>query len=226
METIAGYKVNTRELLGRGGFGEVFVASNEAGKVAVKRVWLKTVSLQDIQAEVTTLKTVKPHKNVLKYLTSEEKRDFLWIFTEYCDQGDLNQYCTTHELSFTHKLDICHQCAQAISHLHNQSPSIVHRDIKPNNILMTHNAQNQIEIKLADFGLAKMSGGLGRTLAMRTLCGTEIFMAPEHFSLEKRMSSTYGRSVDIFALGLVFTALLYAKPGKPLLPLQGQYLFI
>ena len=65
-------------------------------------------------------------------------------------------------------------------------------------------------------------GVLGKTLAMRTICGTEAYMAPEHFFMERRVACTYGRSVDIFALGLVFAGLLDAIPGKLLLPIQGK----
>ena len=158
MEELAGFTVDTRDLLGRGGFGEVFVAFNQnAERVAAKRIWLKTTNLSDILAEVKTLKNVKPHKNILKYITSERSKDFLWIFTEYCEEGDLSQYCATHELEFTHKLIIAYQCACAVCHLHGLTPTVVHRDIKPNNILMAH-VNGKIEIKLADFGLAKTAG--------------------------------------------------------------------
>lgn len=78
-----------------------------------------------------------------------------------------------------------------IQYLHNQS--VVHRDLKPENILIKNG-----KVKIADFGLAKTI-----LLNTRTLLGTLYYVAPELFRME-----AYGKSVDIFAIGVIFIELL------------------
>ena len=75
---------------------------------------------------------------------------------------------------------------------------------------------------MADFGLAKVTTTYcGIAWAMKTFCGTEAFMAPEHFAIQDRGAGQYDKSVDIFALGLVILSILTTEPGYILEALEG-----
>ena len=101
-------------------------------------------------------------------------------------------------------LQVLFQGLQALEYLHSRSPPLVHRDIKPENILVQ--SLKPFLIKLADFGLAKNDS------TFMTLCGTDLYMAPEmwdHFY--------YTPLVDIWSLGVVIYKYGYKRSYK-LLP--------
>jgi serine/threonine protein kinase len=85
-----------------------------------------------------------------------------------------------------------------LTHLHGQTPPIVHRDIKPQNILVQ--SRDPLHIKLADFGLSKASDDLS------TLCGTHTYLAPEialYYQSSSAQAVKYKNAVDIWSLGVV-----------------------
>ena len=97
-----------------------------------------------------------------------------------------------------------------MAHLHSQVPPLVHRDVKPANILITR-ASGSMVAKICDFGVAKVVEKQdGKTRLFGTYCGTEAFMAPELF-IEDKNALTYSIKVDIYSLGLFFFIFLEAK---------------
>ncbi|OLY84941.1 putative myosin light chain kinase [Smittium mucronatum] len=95
------------------------------------------------------------------------------------------------------------QLLLGLNYLHKQG--IVHRDIKPENILL--NNYNGLEVKLADFGLAKI---VGEQSFMKTLCGTPMYVAPE--VLKSRSGRKYGNKVDMWSLGVVLYICVFGFP--------------
>lgn len=77
---------------------------------------------------------------------------------------------------------------------------IVHRDIKPDNILLTRSQKNGVKLKIADFSLAEYY----HSNRMKVICGTPGYIAPEVFTEEE-----YDEKVDIFSLGVILY-LMYA----------------
>ncbi len=101
---------------------------------------------------------------------------------EFADAGTLtnavkNKTCDNGETSVWNLMG---QLSSALSYLHNHNPRILHRDLKPDNILGVTSPRGGLVFKLADFGLAKFLSRdeQGRYYAQST-CGTPIYMAPE-----------------------------------------------
>lgn len=101
------------------------------------------------------------------------------------------------------------QALDGLTYLHTSDPQIVHRDIKPNNILIQHRRPNDIFIKLADFGLAHEGDSL------RTVCGTYLYLAPEIYvatAIQRSQREAYTALVDVWSLGVVLGELLCGLP--------------
>ncbi len=112
------------------------------------------------------------------------------------------------------------QITNGIEHLHQNN--IVHRDIKPGNILVTASPHDgRFVVKLTDFGLSKFLDPTDETSAMSSDVGTLMFKAPEYFDAYRGQGQgkrNYHRNVDIYAAGLTFLSMIEAKEGEPLRP--------
>ena len=109
-----------------------------------------------------------------------------------------------------------HQCSSAVQYLHSLNPKVVHRDLKPGNLLVKSEGHHHV-IKVADFGVSRLLDD-NEGVMMMTVTGTEIFMAPEIFAQTK-----YDEKVDIFSLGLIFIAMYnYTSLDERLLPLSCE----
>ncbi len=139
------------------------------------------------------------------------KKEKLWIFQEYCELGDLQKYFSKAKeeginVSDDDKLKMMLDIAKGVEYLHGKN--VIHRDIKPNNILL---AGVPVRAKLTDFDFSKFLGIDEST--MTTLVGTEAFKAPEFFMRTADGELKYKRSVDIFAMGLTFLAMIQENKG-------------
>eukprot|EP00392_Amoebophrya_sp_AT5.2_P005078 g5087.t1 len=90
---------------------------------------------------------------------------------------------------------------EAVAFVH--SKGIMHRDLKPENILLVHKSSHT-DIKISDFGLAKMSRDYPRRLPRsNSICGSDFYLAPEVIKQEE-----YGREIDVWSVGIVSYVLL------------------
>ncbi|CDQ90778.1 unnamed protein product [Oncorhynchus mykiss] len=133
----------------------------------------------------------------------------LWLVMEYCDGGDLNHYLLSRPPVSQRNHSVVQQLSSAMAFLHRLR--IVHRDLKPDNVLVCLTRNGPL-IKVADFGLSKMSveggqGTEGDTSLTRqhfsSTCGSDFYMAPEVWG-----GLTYTAQADIFSLGVMFWAVL------------------
>ena len=108
------------------------------------------------------------------------------------------------------RLDIMTQIARGVAFLH--SKNIVHRDIKPGNILLKTEDGCAV-VKLGDFGLSKFLDPDGSTSAMSSDVETLRFKAPEFWDKKPGDRVRYHKTVDIYATGLTFAAMLQARTG-------------
>ena len=210
---INSYTVKAKDLIGNGGYGMVYKAfDKDKNKIAVKVIDGKkhTRILNQNLPKLLQL----DHTNIVNIFDIQQHEDKLFIFMELCHLGDLNNFCHMRKLKSSEELDVMTQISRGIEYLHENN--IIHRDIKPGNVLFVHDFP--VTIRLTDFDLSKFLDSDVETSVMSTNVGTNAFKAPEFFRLTKNSSQiSYHRSVDIYALGLTFLAMLQADPSKRIL---------
>ncbi|CEF65035.1 Serine/threonine-protein kinase/endoribonuclease IRE1 [Strongyloides ratti] len=199
--SIGKLKYNPQIILGRGGDGTVvYKGIFEKRDVAVKRVLSELIKITT--REIDMLRESDSHNNVIRYFCSESDRSFKYIALELCDCS-LYTYINNKEYRdklYLDNLEILHQATEGVRHLHHLN--VVHRDIKPQNILLSKNFQTgYVRVVISDFGLCKkLKVNCNSISRVSGLAGTDGWMAPE--TLNNELSVTV--AVDIFALGCIY----------------------
>ncbi len=219
---IHGYTVNILDDIGRGSFGTVYAAldsngNNRAAKKFSFRDHPKIASSEAVQF-IKFHDLPQEHRNIVKIYDVKKHKASIWIFMEMCSLGDLNQYFRNNFPEIDLKLDLITQILGGVAYLHHYR--IVHRDIKPGNILVQSNGTDEPPvIKITDFGLAKFLDPNEETSGMSTDVGTLAFKAPEFWQKARNGTIRYHKSVDCYAVGLTILAMLQAKQGQQLTPM-------
>ncbi|HKS28724.1 MAG TPA: protein kinase [Pyrinomonadaceae bacterium] len=220
-KTIGPYRI--RRLLGQGGGGEVYLAEDVelnrsvALKFFTSQVmddgWVRRQSIKEARA-VAGLE----HPNICAVHGIEEIDGYHFIVMQYVEGETLSSLASKDALELKQILDLAEQitCALEAAHAH----GIIHRDIKPQNIVVTASGQ----IKVLDFGLAKVVQPLqnreqeaeGRSLNSQTglVVGTVAYMSPEQLRAEELDFRS-----DIFSFGVMLYELIsgtnpYRQPSE------------
>uniref|UniRef100_A0A224X6K4 non-specific serine/threonine protein kinase n=1 Tax=Panstrongylus lignarius TaxID=156445 RepID=A0A224X6K4_9HEMI len=197
--TVGKISFDTRQILGKGCEGTfVFRGTFDGRNVAVKRLLPECFTFAN--REVQLLRESDAHPNVIRYFSTEEDSQFRYIALELCS-ANLQDYVERD----MHKNDIScievlKQATMGLEHLH--FLKIVHRDIKPHNILLSISSSNgSLRTMISDFGLCKKLPIGKMSLSRRSgITGTEGWIAPEMIEYTGRITS----AVDIFSMGCVF----------------------
>ncbi|KAJ3700671.1 hypothetical protein LUZ61_004376 [Rhynchospora tenuis] len=195
--------------IGSGAFSVVWLGkkkeSDEA--VAVKEISLERLNkkLRDsLLSEVSILRRVH-HPNIIALFNfiqhSDSDAGKIFLILEYCPGGDLSSYIHRHgrvpEPTAKHFM---RQLASGLQVLRDNN--VVHRDLKPQNILLSTNDDTAI-LKIADFGFAK---SLNPYSMAETLCGSPLYMAPEVMQVQK-----YDAKADLWSLGVILYQLVTGR---------------
>ena len=220
---VHGFRVNFLQELGRGGFGTVYKGySRDNTLVAIKKVSKKNRRKASTEAvRFHYLKETIVHEHVINVFDVKSFEDSMWIVMEYCDLGDLDDFFRNYSQLIEQdepKVRLMSQIIRGVVFLHTND--IVHRDIKPPNILIKMTAGRHAIAKLGDFGLSKILDPDSLTSAMSSNVGSLMFKAPEFW--DKKPPETgkirYHRNVDVYSTGLSFTAMLRYEPDTNLVP--------
>lgn len=196
------------EQIGSGGMGAVYLAEREEQyeqKVALKLVDPALVRSPDILARFRFERQVLAqlnHPNIARLLDGGiTQQGVPYLVMEYVDGSPIDRYAEQHALSTRQRIDLFREVCQAVAHAHQSL--VVHRDIKPGNILVTADGIP----KLLDFGIAKALQADRASLTQTR----ERLLTPGYASPEQIKGEPVTTATDVYALGALLFELLTGK---------------
>jgi serine/threonine protein kinase len=205
---LRGYEITRK--LGEGGMGVVYLARNtamnrpEVLKVMNKSLVGKPEAVERFQQEIQSAAQLL-HANVATAFSVHSHGDLLVLAMEYVDGADLAKVVRDRgPLPITNACFCAHQAAMGLQRAHEMG--MVHRDIKPGNILLSKQGKRPI-VKVIDFGLAKARSEIA---AGRELTGTNQMMGTPGYSAPEQLDDAKSADIrsDIYALGCTLYYLL------------------
>ncbi|OMO88252.1 hypothetical protein CCACVL1_08498 [Corchorus capsularis] len=213
------------EIIGKGGCGEVYKAElpGSGGKmIAIKKVIqpprdaaeltdedskLLNKKMRQIKSEINTVGHIR-HRNLLPLLAHMSRPDCHYLVYEFMKNGSLQDILHQvsqgmRELEWPARQKIAIGIAAGLEYLHlHHSPRIIHRDLKPGNILL----DDDMEARIADFGLAKAMPDANTHVTASNLAGTVGYIAPEYHQTLK-----FTDKCDIYSFGVILGVLVIGK---------------
>lgn len=199
------------DMIGGGGMANVYLAHDMIldRDVAVKMLRLDLTNDEEFirrfrrEAQSATSLT---HPNIVNIYDVGEEEDIYYIVMEYVNGQTLKQYIQQYSpLRVEESIEIMLQLTSAIAHAHQNN--IIHRDIKPHNILVDRNGK----VKITDFGIAM-------ALSATSITQTNSVLGSVHYlSPEQARGGMANKKSDIYSLGIVFFELLTGR-----LPFSGE----
>ena len=193
------------EKLGRGSFATVWrgTCAKTGVEVAVKEIDCERLSKklrESLKLEVEVMRKMRDD-HILRFIDMETSKDTVYIVLEYCGGGDLSQFIKRHgRVDESAAKRFMLQLARGLRAM--RKAQLVHRDLKPQNLLLTSDDLNA-ELKIADFGWSVHAPNSRR----QTLCGTLDYLPPE--MVEGR---DHDSAVDVWSLGVLAYEFLCGVP--------------
>jgi eukaryotic-like serine/threonine-protein kinase len=201
VEKIKDYKII--KVVGKGGMGEVYLAIHPTLKreIILKRLGDKSsLSSKRFLQEAKIMLEFR-HENIVQFYDHFKEGNSTYIAMEFVKGKALNQIIADNEnIPIPIALFITYQIALGLFHAHQKK--IIHRDIKPHNILISSSG----EVKITDFGIATTSDNSINEIKSdkKEIVGTPAYMAPEQFN--KNIEPT--NKTDIYSLGVVLQEMI------------------
>ncbi|XP_052182527.1 leucine-rich repeat receptor-like serine/threonine/tyrosine-protein kinase SOBIR1 [Diospyros lotus] len=217
--------VASLEIIGRGGCGEVFktlLPGSDGKIIAIKKIIqpprdaadlteedskLMNKKMRQIKSEIQTVGQIR-HRNLLPLLAHVSRPDCHYLVYEFMKNGSLQDMLVqvsdgTRELDWLARHRIAVGVAAGLEYLHmSHNPRIIHRDLKPANILL----DDDMEPRIADFGLAKAVPDAYTHVTTSNLAGTVGYIAPEYHQTLK-----FTDRCDIYSFGVLLGVLVIGK---------------
>jgi serine/threonine protein kinase len=198
--------------LGKGGMGSVFLGRHTktglevAVKLIAENVADEPKFRRRFDAEVKSLQHLR-HPNIIRLIGFGEEKGRLFYSMEVAQGESLHAIIRREKrIGWERTIDIAIQVCAALKHAHDIG--VIHRDLKPANLVVGENDQ----IKLVDFGIAKIFGQSNEQTMAGSVLGTADYMAPEQAS-----GLGVTQRTDLYALGSLMYAMLSGKP-----PFRGK----
>ncbi|KAJ6659834.1 hypothetical protein lerEdw1_018289, partial [Lerista edwardsae] len=220
MQSTANYLWKTDDVLGQGATASVFKARNKkSGELVAVKVFNNTSYLRPQEVQIREFEVLRRlnHQNIVKLFAVEE----IVLVMECCSDGSLLSLLEEPEnafgLSESEFLTVLRCVVSGMNHL--RENGVVHRDIKPGNIMRLIGEDGQSIYKLTDFGAARE---LDDDEKFVSVYGTEEYLHPDMYKravLKKPQQKAYGVTVDLWSIGVTF---YHAATGSlPFIPFGG-----
>jgi len=207
---IAHFEVNTKRVLGEGGFGKVYRAKDTSEdppmECAAKQMRLTADAKAALEREVELMRTVGDHPSIINFRHYEQAGDHSWIFMEMATGGELfDRLIDSGNLTERAVAPYFKGMTDGLLHCHQRG--VVHRDIKLENVMLC--AEDPHAVKLVDFGLAmpmpkKADGSFDAKVRFHDRVGSKSYRAPEILAA----NGYEGPPVDVWALGITVFSLV------------------
>ncbi len=202
-------------LLGEGGFGKVFLyMDNGHNKIAVKKMNESMEDSHRIQRELDAMLRLQHHENIVDVYYHTVIDNKVHIYMELCE-GSLKELLEKEKLPRKTKMDILVQIANGLSYIHVNR--IIHKDLKPGNVLIKDFIARRLQAKITDFGLSyPIMEDQETTTVTLSYGGSPAYIAPELGGPTKGTSY----KVDVWSFGVVTYKVLLSK--HPDYTIRGQ----
>ncbi|KAL5581638.1 hypothetical protein UlMin_014081 [Ulmus minor] len=197
---------NFEKVIGEGGFGIVYYGYLDETQVAVKMLSPTSAQgIKEFQAEIKLLLRIH-HRNLTPLIGYCNEGTNKGLIYEYMANGNLARVLSdksSYVLSWEERLRIAMDAAQGLEYLHNGcKPPIIHRDVKPSNILLNE----KFQAKLSDFGLSRIFPAEGGSHISTVVAGTPGYLDPEYYT-----SNWLNEKSDVYSFGVVLLEIITSR---------------
>ena len=208
-QRVGAYRVVS--LLGRGGMGAVYLAERADGQYA-KQVAVKLssrvldASMREQFAGERQILAGLEHPNIARLVDGGATDEGIPYFVmEYVDGEPIDRYADRRRLDLAARVALFQDVLAAVAHAH--ANLVVHRDLKPSNVLVRPDGQ----VKLVDFGIAKLVGGDGGDAVSQLTSEGGAAMTPAYAAPEQVTGQATTTRTDVYALGVLLFELLSGR---------------